>query len=418
MKRLVMIIFIFFIGVFFVPQNFNISVYAHGININIKSPQNDYNFSDSEMLKDIDINNIKVPLNRHARNGTITEKKKVARLMEKQGFSEKIILDFLFVGLENKIQKIEKEVSVHAIDSTIIYDKFAKKIFVTDSYQGEIIDENLLYKTLYESFKKGNKLDATIKLKKELPKLNKSDAKKFAARKSKFTTYFDANNVSRSNNICEALKAFDGKILMPNEELSFNKTTGVRNAENGYLPAKIISNGKYIEGYGGGVCQASTTLYNSALLAGLEIVEVHQHSLKVGYIDASFDAMVSIGNSDLRIKNNNSYPLIISSGATNGMASVAFYGKENEYEIRRKSEIVKVIDAPKTEIESAQYYKNLPLYVGQQIVENVSHNGIISNGYLEYYKTNKLVKVLKIRSNQYSPSAGKIVVGAMEQFTI
>ncbi|MEG1582303.1 MAG: VanW family protein, partial [Clostridia bacterium] len=202
----------------------------------------------------------------------------------------------------------------------------------------------------------------------------KRDAQKFAAKKSKFATYFDSGNVPRASNICEALKAFDGKVLMPNEMLSFNETTGKRNAENGYLPAKIISGGKYIEGYGGGVCQASTTLYNAALIAGLEIIEVHQHSLKVGYVDASFDAMVNIGSSDLKMKNNYSYPLIISAGAANGMASVTIFGKQNEYDINRKSEIVKVINAPKTEVIEMDVYNGLPLRKGEQVVESSSHN--------------------------------------------
>ena len=56
--------------------------------------------------------------------------------------------------------------------------------------------------------------------------------------------------------------------------------------------SKIISNGTFVDGFGGGVCQVSTTLYNAALLSGLEIMEVHNHSLPVSYIEPSFDAIL------------------------------------------------------------------------------------------------------------------------------
>ncbi len=71
---------------------------------------------------------------------------------------------------------------------------------------------------------------------------------------------------------------------MPGETFSFNKHTGKRSKENGYKSAPVIMEGEMEEDYGGGVCQVSSTLYNSVLYAGLEIVNVKNHTIPSSYV--------------------------------------------------------------------------------------------------------------------------------------
>ena len=97
-----------------------------------------------------------------------------------------------------------------------------------------------------------------------------------------------------------------------------------------------------IDAYGGGVCQVSTTLYNAALLANLEIEEVHSHSLKVGYIEPAFDAMVNSGSSDLKIKNNTDMPIIIATSYNDDECLIRIYGMKNKYYIERKYEFSEI----------------------------------------------------------------------------
>ena len=142
-----------------------------------------------------------------------------------------------------------------------------------------------------------------------------------------------------------------------NENLSINqveKMTGVskrnirfyekeglllpkRNEENGYKKAKIIKQGSFSQEFGGGVCQVSTTLYNCALLADLEIVEVNPHSLPVSYVEPSFDAMVNTGSSDLKIKNNTDKPIYIATSGDDEFCKICMFGCENPYKIIKKS---------------------------------------------------------------------------------
>jgi vancomycin resistance protein YoaR len=116
------------------------------------------------------------------------------------------------------------------------------------------------------------------------------------------TTALGADAV-RNRNIRLAGGAVNGTVIMPGEEFSFNGRTGGRTADKGYADAPAISNGKLVDAPGGGVCQVSSTVYNAALLAGLEIVERHHHSWPVSYVPVGFDSTVDwASGKDLRIK--------------------------------------------------------------------------------------------------------------------
>lgn len=107
-----------------------------------------------------------------------------------------------------------------------------------------------------------------------------------------FSTYYGDSKQNRKDNVALACRKIDGTVLYPEDEFSFNDTVGARTMKNGFKSAYIIQNGEFVEGVGGGVCQVSSTLYNCALLCDLAITCVRAHSLPVGYVAPSFDALV------------------------------------------------------------------------------------------------------------------------------
>ena len=131
------------------------------------------------------------------------------------------------------------------------------------------------------------------------PQVTKQDLVNLTILRSEFTTYYPYSTPDRKLNIKLCASKINGTTLKSGEEFSFNNKVGKRTEENGFKLAKIIFNGSFIDGIGGGVCQVSTTLYNCALLSGLKITEHHSHSLAVSYIEPSFDAMVSGDYADL-----------------------------------------------------------------------------------------------------------------------
>lgn len=133
------------------------------------------------------------------------------------------------------------------------------------------------------------------------------------------STHFSSSTASEQNrgqNIKLAVNKINGKILAPGEVFSFNDIVGRRSEANGFKVAHVYQNGKVIEGVGGGICQVSSTLYNSVLLSDLEVVERRNHSLIVGYLPIGTDASVSYGYVDFKFKNSTQWPIKINAKVT------------------------------------------------------------------------------------------------------
>lgn len=142
-----------------------------------------------------------------------------------------------------------------------------------------------------------------------------------------FSTRFDASNRSRVNNVWLASSKINDVILCPGEIFSFNETVGPRTKERGFAEAGVIRNQQHDVDVGGGVCQVATTLYNAARLSGMTLVERHNHSLPVHYVEKGRDAAVVYGEKDLRFKNDTEHAVLIRSYFAYGQLLFKFYGK-------------------------------------------------------------------------------------------
>ena len=145
----------------------------------------------------------------------------------------------------------------------------------------------------------------------ENPLLTEVNASETEGKLSEFSTDFRNPKKARAHNIALAAQKIDESIVNPGEEFSFNKAVGPTTKRNGFMLGMIFNSGRRSQGYGGGVCQVSSTLFNSAKQAGMEITERHEHSLDVGYIERGRDAATSHGVKDLRFVNPHDYPVKI-----------------------------------------------------------------------------------------------------------
>lgn len=329
--------------------------------------------------------------------------------LKNMGFSEEEAITYIFPETIKILEKLKKAVEIEPEQDEIFAYKNSCEIIIEKGKEGLFLNKTKFFKDFYNCLKnKNKKISFEIETKSfELPEISKSEY----TEKSCFSTNFESSSESRKNNIRVALSMFDGLVLEDGEVLSFNQTTGVRNEKAGYMPAKIISGGTFVEGFGGGVCQVSTTLYNACLLSGLEILEVHNHSLPVSYIEPSFDAMVNIGSSDLVIRNNSGGRLIFTTSSKGDICKVKIFGKTNEFKITRFSEKTKIIPAEKEEvITDSKRAEEFGVMLGEEKRISYAKDGFFSNGYLNYYdKQGNLVKTKKIRSNTYNPTKGIVV---------
>ena len=125
------------------------------------------------------------------------------------------------------------------------------------------------------------------------------------------STLYD-NEENRIFNIQKACSMLNGITIKAGEEFSFNNTIGPMGEENGFKKATgFDDDGTLIQISGGGMCQVSSTLYNVALLANLEITERHAHSRRVNYVPADKDATILYPSLDLKFINNTSTDLKI-----------------------------------------------------------------------------------------------------------
>jgi len=249
-----------------------------------------------------------------------------------------------------------------------------------------------------------------------IPDENKKDSMPTMALRSKFNTDFSKSSSDRKSNISLALSKFNGMIVEPGQTVSFNDVTGLRNSENGYKNAKIIVDGKYVPGVGGGVCQASTTLYNALLLADIDVLKVCHHTLPASYVPLSFDAMVSEGYADLVFKNNLNFPILIKTNTTDKDVNVEIYGQplDEGINIKTISKLINIIPHSGDDIveDKTGEYEDKVLYKGEYYRLKYPVEGYESQGFVQYYKNGELIHEKQIRSDKYLPQNGIIVEGA------
>ncbi len=129
-------------------------------------------------------------------------------------------------------------------------------------------------------------------------------------------------SAGRTDNLYVSAKYMNNTVLAPGDVFSFNNVTGPRTFERGYSMAPVVGG----MGIGGGVCQTATTVYNAARLAGMEIIERHQHSIRVGYVPPGRDATVT-NYIDFKFRNSTDRFIQIRSGAGGGHVWVQIWGQ-------------------------------------------------------------------------------------------
>lgn len=139
-------------------------------------------------------------------------------------------------------------------------------------------------------------------------KMSKAKTKSKKIAKISLVSYSSGRN--RNHNLYLCCKKINGTVLRPGESFNWFRVVGAASASKGYRKATIfIGKNKRGEGYGGGVCQVSSTLYQAALETGCKIIERHEHSQPVSYCKKGKDATVTYGANNLIFRNTNKFSI-------------------------------------------------------------------------------------------------------------
>lgn len=315
-----------------------------------------------------------------------------------RGADYKTAVKQCFPVLVRELDGIARSIFVPPTDAKTAYNNGV--FSVTKEKSGRRLDEDKLYAGIYCAFKFSGGGQVKAYTAEIQPIITSDMLKAELLPRGKYTTDFTNSSAERAHNVKLALSKIDGLIIPAGETVSFNAIVGERTEANGFKKAKIIVDGKYTDGYGGGVCQASTAVYNAALIAGLHC-QANAHSICPSYCPAGLDAMIS-SVSDLLITNVTTHSVYISVSIDGRRGTVKVFGEQPEYKVVPESVVVDTVSYETQEQIDEEYkYFERGAESGSRLLVSPGKEGVSSETYINLYSGDVLVKRVKVRENTY-----------------
>lgn len=328
------------------------------------------------------------------------------------GFDSKTAICFVFPGIDKTVNEMKRAVEKPRVDSKVSFRPDSKTPFsFSESKDGRKVDEEKLFCGILKALQSGQNVVNVPTYRDKA--VTAAQNKKNTSLKSQFSTSYSNSSDDRKSNVRLALSRFNGLVVPDGARVSFNAVVGKRTKDNGFKTAKVIENGLYVDGVGGGVCQASTTLYNAALLAGLKVEEWHRHTLKSSYVKPSFDAMVNDNGADLVFVNDSGSALYFKTICDENTASVFIFGAPNEFEIERLSKVTRTIKAA-TVVKADNEGRHVT-FDDEQVFLRRPVDGACSEGYLIFKKEGKEAGRVLLRKDSYKKVDGLAAKGVQKR---
>lgn len=324
-------------------------------NITIKVNNNDYVINLSKLDLKYDIQNAVDKAFEINRGTTIFQRYRAIKHPKNSYL--KLNIQYSSDVINNTIADIEKKNNKKPIDAAISRSNTGS-FNVIKEISGLALDKDNLKNEIINNIKLPFKDNTIIngKMNEIKAKVTEENLKAIDAKISTFTTNFATSNYNRSTNINLAAIAINGKVLMPGEEFSFNDVVGKRTPSKGYKEAHVIVGDKFIDDFGGGVCQVSTTLYNAVARANIASTERAKHTIPSSYVGLGMDATVDYGNLDYKFKNTLKYPIYIEAVVKNKEITFNIYS--NSELTKRNYDLVNEIIGNKVNVYKITYENN------------------------------------------------------------
>ncbi len=346
-----------------------------------------------------------------ARQGELSERYNEVEEIRDKGVRMDTTLTMDVSLIYDDIVEIAESLYIEPIDADVSFfpDKKEKFSFSPEK-DGQRVDAESLYEEVKQIFDSGKPGTVVIEPIPVEAQVRLADLEKATSRIVSFHTDMAGSSSNRMHNIELALRKINGTKLNPGEVFSFNGIVGRRTEKAGFREAPVIAADKSMkDAVGGGICQASSTVFNAAALAGLEIVERYHHSFPISYLDKGLDATVSYGGADLKFRNNKNTPVFIQAYRNGTLAYVVIYGEPipNNGQYKLVTELLQTIEAPepKRVLDKKGEYVTKP---GGEYVHVKSRTGYKVNTYRLLYENGKRVSKELFVRNYYQPIQGVI----------
>lgn len=420
-KMLFFIIFLIFLSFFtiFYQQNMIIFAFSNENNVSIEliCDNKKYYFNENKFKKNPNNYQEKYILDSSIWTKTKQEKIDFVNKCIDANLSYEMAIEYIFPSLRQEIDALDRKYYIKVQNAQIDFTPNEKSPFkISPSIKGQRLDREKLCRNIFERYKKTNRISIRLPFDFTEPTFTTAQAKRLTTLRSQFSTNYSASSADRKHNVKTALDKFNGLVVSAGQKVSFNQVVGKRTQENGYKTAKIILEGEYVDGVGGGVCQASTTLYNAVLLSDLKIHQVQRHSKRVSYVPPALDAMVNWNSSDMVFENTTSHPIYIATKCTDTIAKVLVYGEalQSGLTIKTETEVVKKTAPPQEEVivDNEGKYVDKVYYEDESFYLHYAKEGVIAKSYLVKTLNGKPLSKTLIRTEQYPPERATKVVGA------
>lgn len=261
----------------------------------------------------------------------------------RNNFSSRNLAHSLMLGLPltNSHQKLDQETltTIEAISNEVNQTTEDAKLVIENGWatefnpgqSGQVLD---IYKLL--SSLQSDAINLTLPVAVSEPETDLADTNDLginelvAVGESDFT----GSPANRIVNIKVGAKKFNGLLINPGEEFSFNKFLGDVDGENGFLPELVIKRSGLVPEFGGGLCQVSSTAFRAAMNAGLPITERRNHSFAVRYYaPQGTDATIYPGVTDFKFVNDLSSHLLIRTRIEGSKLYYDFYGTKDDRKV-------------------------------------------------------------------------------------
>lgn len=303
-------------------------------------------------------------------------------------------------AITDMVNNIASEVNVEKKDATLT--KVGSQFVVTDDVVGKSLDVQPLLDEINEQVKtkrEGN-VEVSGTINEEDPARTKDMLSTVTTLISTATTSFGTSDQSRATNIAVGARTINGTVLMPGESFSFNTVVGDTTPDKGYQKGGVYVGDKLEQGYGGGICQVSSTLHNAVLKTGLLPDQRTNHSMPVGYVDLGLDATISYGSLDYVFTNGFDYPMYIEGYTSGGKLTFNIYSEAS-------------VNAGRTYSFTSDVYENIPVTVkyeddaslaeGSEVVKQAGTAGYKVKAYRITYQNGTQINKELLNNDTYTP---------------
>ena len=348
----------------------------------------------------------------YGKDNTMFEKKKII----KNGVDYKVdtVLSYDEEKVKEFANSVNDQVKVDAVDAKISVN--GSNVSITPEVIGKHIDIDDLCNKIKESIDPDpEKVETvTVDLQDYSPSITSADLSKITGVMSSYSSSFSNSDAGRVENLRISTGYINGTVLMPGQEFSYNNTIGETTPERGYKEANTYVGSKIVPGYGGGVCQVSSTLYRAVIQANIRSTERRNHSMTVSYAKPGLDATVAAGYIDYKFVNTYDFPIYIQGYLSGNQVVFNIWGNKEAMGGKTYELVNEILE---TYNYSTEEVKDDSLNEGTRVVKSAGANGCKASGYLVTYENGVQVNKELISTDVYSSRNEVVSVGTKKAAT-